>query len=230
MLELGYTILFISLISIILWYYYRALEKIGIKSKKRILIVIAVLSLWLIPHYFLTKTGFYSDFTEFPKIPIFMISPLFLFTFILFLKNKNSRVLDAIPIHIPIAYQSFRAVIEVLFYFTFLKGILPVQVTFEGVNYDVLFGLSAILMGIYAFQKNASKKILIIWNIIGIGVVAFAAFTFITSFYFPAIWGLSNSGVSPEFAQFPFLLLPSFFMPSAIFMHILSIIQLKKKC
>jgi fatty acid desaturase len=228
MLELGYTILFVTLISIILWYYHFALKKIGVKSKKRILIVVIILALWLIIQYLITKTGFYSNLSVSPRIPIFMITPLLFFTFIFLVKNRNNYIVDVIPIHIPIAYQSFRVVIEVLFYFTYIKGILPVQVTFEGINYDVLFGMSAILMGIYAYQKNASKKVLIAWNIIGICVVVFAAFTFITSFYFPSIWGESNSRISPDFVHFPFLLLPAFFMPSAIFMHVLSIIQLRE--
>lgn len=230
MLELGYSILFISLISIILWFYKRALQKLEIKRQKKIVITITILSLWLIVQYAIVKSGFYNDFSLPPRIPIFMIFPLFIFTFIFLIRNRKSKVLDVVPIHIPIFYQSFRVVIEVLFYFTFLKGILPIQVTFEGANYDVLFGVSAIVMGIYAYKNIASKKLLIIWNVIGIVVVGFAAFTFITSFYFPSIWGESNLGISEEFLNFPFLLLPSFFMPSAIFMHVLSIIQLKKKC
>ena len=192
--------------------------------------VITILSLWLIVQYAIVKSGFYNDFSLPPRIPIFMIFPLFIFTFIFLIRNRKNKILDAIPIHIPLFYQSFRVIIEVLFYFTFLKGVLPIQVTFEGENYDVLFGVSAIVMGIYAYKNIASKKLLIVWNVIGIVVVGFAAFTFITSFYFPSIWGESNLGISEEFLNFPFLLLPSFFMPSAIFMHVLSIIQLKKKC
>jgi hypothetical protein len=157
-----------------------------------------------------------------------MIFPLFLFAVVFLYRNKNSSLLHALPIHVPIFYQSFRAIIEVLFYFTFLQGILPVQVTFDGANYDVLLGISALFVGYYALRKSVSKRLLIVWNYIGIGVVGFAAFTFITSFYFPSIWGQENVEISQAFNQFPFLLLPAFFMPSAIFMHILSIIQLKK--
>ena len=35
MLELGYSILFISLISIILWFYKKALQKLEIKRQKK---------------------------------------------------------------------------------------------------------------------------------------------------------------------------------------------------
>ena len=231
MLKLSYTLLFVILWTLIMYYYNVVLKKtdVALKTKqKKLIIASIILSSWLIIQYTISESGFYHDLSLPPRIPLFMIFPLFLFTIIFLNRNKKSMLLQAIPIHIPIAYQSFRAIIEWLFYSTFLQGILPVQVTFEGANYDVLLGISAIVMGIYAFRKEASKKLLILWNYIGIGIVMFAAFTFITSFYFPSIWGLENSEMPQKFNQFPFLLLPSFFMPSAIFMHILSIIQLKQ--
>jgi len=228
MLQLSYVLLFVILLSIILWIVNLAMMRISLPTQRRkrtLGIIIITLLTWVTAQFALSKTGFYLDLSLPPRIPLFMIVPLFLFTAIFLFSNKRSKILNAIPIHLPVAYQSFRAFIEVLFYFTFLKGILPVQVTFEGANYDVLLGISAIFMGIYASRASASKKALIAWNVLGIGVVAFAAFTFITSFYFPSFWG--NTEISQEFNQFPFLLLPAFFMPSAIFMHVLSIIQLK---
>lgn len=232
MLKIAYFCLFSILLIIILFFYAKALKKSNyapLVNKKKLLAVLAIVSGWLFIQYLIHQTGFYHNLTLPPRIPLFMIVPLFLFSFIFLLKNRNSSILSNIPIEIPIAYQSFRAIIEVLFYYTYVQGILPVQVTFEGANYDVLLGISAILVGIYARRKNASIKFLIVWNILGIGIVAFAAFTFVTSFYFPSIWGQVDSVVIQEFNQFPFLLLPLFFMPSAVFMHLVSILQLTNK-
>ncbi|MEL6560721.1 MAG: hypothetical protein AAFQ94_21185, partial [Bacteroidota bacterium] len=217
--------------TIILMVYNAALKKTGVKPNtrlKKLLVPSIILSFWLLIQYLISESGFYHDLSFPPRIPLLMILPLFIFIIFFLRKNRNNQFIRSIPVYAPIAYQSFRVVIEVLFYFTFLEGILPVQVTFEGANYDVLLGASAIIMGIYASKKNTSKKVLISWNIIGIAIVAFAAFTFITSFYFPSIWGQESAEISQEFNQFSFLLLPLFFMPSAIFMHGLSIIQLRQ--
>ncbi len=231
MLELSYTLLLIVLLAIIIWTLNSTMKtnKVSLTKRKRLIaITLGGIFTWLIVQFFIFKTGFYSDTSLPPRLPLMMIFPLFLFTGIFLYQNRNHALLNAIPIHIPIAYQSFRAFIEVLFYFTFLKGILPIQVTFEGANYDVLLGISAIFVGYYAYySKKASIQKLILWNVIGIGVVAFAAFTFITSFYMSSFW--NNATISQEFIQFPYLLLPAFFMPSAIFMHVLSIIQLRNK-
>ncbi|MGW9684540.1 hypothetical protein [Flagellimonas sp. 2504JD1-5] len=230
MIKTSYVLLFGVLLLILLWGLINGLNKIGVSSSKRnravILTTLGIFS-WLALQYFIWTTGFYYDLSLPPRIPLFMVLPLFLFIVFFMFKNRNHKVLASIPIALPIAVQSFRAVIEVLFYFTFIQGILPVQVTFEGANYDVLIGLSAIVMAVYANRPNASRKVLLVWNIIGILVVLFAAFIFITSFYFPSIWG--DTGIPIGFNQFPFLLLPTFLMPFAVFLHVLSIVQLTQK-
>lgn len=228
MLKTSYYLLFIALWSVIMYIYYTNLkEYFGPTSTlKKVITASTVIIVWLLLQYFISRTGFYLEFSLPPRIPLFMIMPFFIFTIAFMVKNRSGKLLIAIPIVAPIAYQSFRAIIEILFYWTHLQNILPVQVTFEGANYDVLLGVSAIPMALYALRKDASKKVLIIWNYIGIAVVGFAAFTFISSFYFPEIWGGSQSNISIEFNQFPFLILPIFFMPSAVFMHVLSIVQL----
>ncbi len=230
MIKASYILLFVILLTILLWGLNNALLKRGSTTTKRnrilLLTLIGILS-WLTLQFFIWSTGFYYDLSLPPRIPLFMVFPVFLFTFLFLNRNRNHKVLTAIPIALPIAIQSFRAVIEVLFYFTFLNHILPIQVTFEGSNYDVLIGLSAIVMAVYANRPNSSRKILLIWNVLGILVVLFAAFIFITSFYMPSIWG--NTGIPLEFNQFPYLLLPTFLMPFAVFLHALSIIQLTRK-
>ncbi|MEX0313944.1 MAG: hypothetical protein AB3N18_07185 [Allomuricauda sp.] len=230
MIKASYILLFVALLIILLWGLNSALKKIGSTPSKRnrvlVLTTVGIFS-WLALQFFIWKTGFYYDLSFPPRIPLFMVLPVFLFIMTFIIRNRNHKIFASIPIAFPIAAQSFRAVIEVLFYFTFINGILPVQVTFEGANYDVLIGISAVPMAMYASRPNASKKVLLAWNIIGILVVLFAAFTFISSFYFPSIWG--NTGIPLEFNQFPYLLLPTFLMPFAVFLHVLSIAQLIQK-
>ncbi|WP_420603566.1 hypothetical protein [Flagellimonas sp.] len=230
MIKASYVLLFVILLVILLWTLNNAMKKIGVVHPKRnsaLAITFIGIFSWLALQLFVWNTGFYYNLSLPPRIPLFMVFPVLLFIVLFLFRNRNHSIIAAIPIALPVAVQSFRAVIEVLFYFTFLSGVLPIQVTFEGANYDVLIGLSAIAIAIYASRPNASSKVLIAWNIIGILVVLFAAFIFITSFYFPAIWG--NTGIPIAFNQFPYLLLPTFLMPFAVFLHVLSIIQLTRK-
>ena len=73
-----------------------------------------------------------------------------------------------------------------------------------------------------------SRKAVLVWNYLGLSVLASVIFLFVTSVYFPQFYGLSEM-MPKEFATAPFVLVAGFLMPSAVFIHVLSIIQLSKK-
>ena len=140
MIKISYILLFIVLWTVILIIYNTALKKVAIDQKsrfKKLLIPTVVLLSWLAIQFIISTSGFYHDLSLPPRIPLFMILPLFLFTIIFLRYKKDDQLLQVIPLYVPIAYQSFRAIIEPIFYFTHLEGILPIQVTFEGSNYDI---------------------------------------------------------------------------------------------
>ncbi|MCH7524563.1 MAG: hypothetical protein IIC74_06030, partial [Bacteroidetes bacterium] len=178
MLETAWGFLFTILLGIILWGYNSAMKKINIDKKtrlKRLGLILSVASLWLLYVFAVVQSGILSDASMPPKFPLLIIAPLFIFTGIFLFRKRNSTILHAIPSGLPIAYQSFRAVIEVLFYFTFLKGLFPEVATFSGYNYDILLGLSAPVVVYFSYKKANSEKLLIAWNILGLLIVAIAA-------------------------------------------------------
>ena len=67
-----------------------------------------------------------------------------------------------------------------------------------------------------------------IWNILGIIMVGIVGFVIATSTYFPSIWGSEAPLVSLDFFRYPYILIPGFLAPTAIFIHVVSLIQLRK--
>ncbi|UTW61001.1 hypothetical protein KFE98_13350 [bacterium SCSIO 12741] len=228
-LELAFYGLFVFLLWLIVKNALLAFDNVGydgIEKRKRILRFLGVLAMWLIYIGLLSASGFLNNLELPPRFPLLIILPLFIASGVFLWKYKRHPALHALPIHHAVGYQSFRIFIEVVFYGMFLEGVLPIVVTFEGYNMDILIGISAPIVALLVHKKWISRPLLILWNIAGIAVVLNAAFTFVTSFYFPSVWGEEQSMISSEFATFPYLLLPGFFMPSAIFVHLFSLVQL----
>lgn len=100
--------------------------------------------------------------------------------------------------------------------------------TFEGLNYDILTGLSAPLVAYYALSQNKWPRITaVLWNLAGLLLV--------TNIFLVAF--LSTPGPLRQFfneppntlvAYFPYVWLPAFIVPFAYLMHILSIKQIVK--
>ncbi len=233
MLELSYIGLSVLMSLVILWTYRNALNKhlenAAIRNR-RMGILFTFFIFWFGYLFFLSKQEILFNLDFPPKIPLLILLPLVVTTIVFYFRNRNDVVLLGIPISYPIYYQTFRILVETLLLYTFYKNIIPKEATLEGLNFDVVMGISAPIMAYFIF-KNENKYVLLakIWNMIGILMVAFVAFIIATGFYQPQIWGSDEPIVSMTFVKLPYLLIPGFLAPSAIFMHIVSLIQLRHK-
>jgi len=232
MLEINYVLLSLTMIIIIIVGHYMAgknyfddKKKLNSNTTKVALFLVGLIGYLAI----LSFTKVLTDFGLPPRFPIFLVIPLLLFCIYFYIKNRNNEFIQSIPLHWTAFYQSFRILVEFLILYTFMKGIMPVEATFEGYNFDIIMGISAIPIGLLIYKTGHKYKTLLrIWNIVGILMVLFVAVIIATNTYQPQIWGLTEPSVKTEFMQMPYLLLAGFLAPSAIFIHIISLIQLNK--
>ena len=118
--------------------------------------------------------------------------------------------------------------IESLFVWSVASNILHPNVTIEGYNYDMIFGLTALIMG-GLYWKNPRKwtKVARAWNILGLIVIASIIFLFMTTIYVPEMYGPNVAPFPTAFTGYPYVLVAGFLMPSAVFIHVLSHFQLR---
>lgn len=206
----------------------RTFENNSNRRNKKMLLLISLI-LWQVYILLIGKSGILQDYSLPPRVLLLCVLPAFLFTGIFLYKNKNNEWINNIPEHWLIFYQTFRIAIETLFVFSVAKGIMPAIVTIKGYNFDLIFAISAPIVGLYLYSKNTkSIKTALIWNYFGLLVIASILFLFITSIYFPQLYGSEISLMPKEFGLYPYPIVPCFLMPSAVFIHVLSIIQLSK--
>ncbi len=228
--QIAYTALTIIMVIIILVGYYKALQKSGTTanaSRNKTLYLLLAFLAWFIYLHFVSQNYFLYNFSFPPRFPLLVFIPTLLCIIFVPYINRNSPLVKALPKSWPVYYQTFRIFVEITIYYTFIAGIIPIQTTFEGYNYDILIGLTAPIIGYLAFQKKwLSEHALLIWNIVGILVLASVIVIAMTSFFAPQLWGSETPLIAKEFTILPYLLLASFLAPSALFMHSLSIVQL----
>ena len=197
--------------------------------KSKVILVLAFL-LWHTYLYFISMSGILADFSLPPRLPLLVILPLFIFSGVFVYRNRTKNWVQRIPVSWLIYYQSFRIAVETIFYFSIGAGVLPALVTFEGYNFDILFGCSALLVGFLAFRmKILTFKHLKYWNISGLLVLAEVIFVFMTGTFFPEVYGKTEPILTPAFTEYPYILVAGFLMPSAVFIHLLSIVQIKNR-
>lgn len=233
MLTAGYFGLSALLFFLIFLGYHKALKMSGMEAKarnKQFSETVLYLSIWVVAYLSsLSVTKILQDTSLPPRFLLLVFVPIIIVLILFYRKNKDNPVLHAMPKSWPVYYQTFRIAVEVLILYTFYKGVLPQTATFEGFNFDILMGISAPFMAYFIFKDPVKHKTLArIWNVLGIFMVLTVAFIVATSIYLPSFWGATEPLVKMEFLAFPYLLLPGFLAPSAIFMHIVSLMQLRE--
>ncbi|MFK7949654.1 MAG: hypothetical protein AB8G11_18830 [Saprospiraceae bacterium] len=232
MLEFGLIGLSLLMTIIIIVGYRSALYKtIADKTirNRRMGILIGFFIFWGIYLYILSSQQILFELSLPPRVPLLIFVPLIVVTTIFYFRNRNDEVLHNIPKTYPIYYQSFRIMVETLLLYTFYAGILTQKATFEGWNFDVIMGISAPFVAYFIYPKlDKYHSLAKAWNILGIFMVLFVAFIVATSFYLPSFWNSDTPTMSTQFVELPYLLVAGFLAPSAIFIHVVALMQLKK--
>jgi hypothetical protein len=127
-----------------------------------------------------------------------------------------------INMYLLLAIHILRIPIEFILYSLFKTKMLPREMTFIGYNYDIIFGITALvflIMGIF-FRKIFYFQIFRLWNIFGICSVLIVVILGILSSPIP-IQLIAYNQPNIAILQFPYALLPNLVVPLVILSHIL---------
>jgi hypothetical protein len=128
-----------------------------------------------------------------------------------------------------IGLQSFRIPVELILHRLYQEGVVPIQMTFEGRNFDIAVGISGLMLGVLCGRGwHIPNWILWVWNLGGLlllfNVVGIAVLSTPTAFrWFEA--GPPN--LLPS--TFPFVWLPSFLVQAALAGHLLVARKLRQR-
>ncbi|MDH4088956.1 MAG: hypothetical protein OEV74_08105 [Cyclobacteriaceae bacterium] len=198
-------------------------------KKKRIYRnTLIVLIVWTVLISTLSLSGLLSDFSTLPPRQLIVLAvPLVCIPWAISTKTAK-EIFKHIPAYRLIYLQSFRIIVEILLWMLFLESLVPVQMTFEGRNFDVLSGLSAPIVGYFVHQQRISKLFCVAWNLVCLGLLLNIVTTAILSMPTP-LRAFMNEPANTIVAKFPIVWLPGLLVPMAYGLHLASLRQLLTK-
>ena len=199
------------------------------KRQRTIFITGIILLVWPGLLNLLAYRGFFADFSKLPPRPLLAILIPLPFVLLFAFSKAGTKLIRVVPSHWLVFMQSFRIIVELLLLFAFLANKLPVQMTFEGRNFDVISGLLALPVGYLLLKKKPyAPKLAIAYNVAGflllLNILIIAVLSMPTPFRY-----FMNEPSNILVAQVPFILLPGVLVPIAYSFHIFSLRQLLVK-
>jgi len=188
-------------------------------------VLLSVVS-WLLVLAIFALSGYSFNLDQAPPLIFWtLIPPILIFWILLFLPTFR-RILIEIPKTWLFYAQSFRLVLDLIFWLGFLGAFVPRQMTFLWLNFDYTVGATALFAGYTFFGQRRQRKLEgVLWNVFGLFLLFNQVFLGYISLPFPK--QVIDSGLSSIFlSDFPFVWIWGLFIPFGFALHTSSLFQI----
>ena len=182
---------------------------------------VSVLLLYLGVPAVLVGVGALDRYDPLPAPALLLLLALTLVTVGLALSSFGVAFASSLSLAALIGYQVFRVPVEWLLHRLYLDGVIPVQMTYAGRNFDIVSGITAGLLAFWlASGRPAPRRVVLVWNVVGLALLANIVTVAVLSTPVPfRVFHEGPPNLVPS--TFPHVWLPSFLVQAALFGHVL---------
>lgn len=130
---------------------------------------------------------------------------------------------ERLAMHVPLAwlvgFQAFRIPVELMLHQLHVEGVIGVQMTYAGLNFDIVTGVSAVVVAALLAVERCPVWLVWLWNVVGLGLLITIVSIAVLSMPLPfrQFDGPANTMV----AGLPFVWLPTMIVLAALTGHLL---------
>lgn len=207
-----------------LYYAFDRTRNVDSNNSRFIFSVLAVF--WLFLTAYMASSGFVRDFEAIPPRLLFVILPPNIITLLLLLIPRTRALLMCLPIATLTYLHIIRVPVELVIWWLYLGGQMPEIMTFEGLNFDIVSGITAPFAAIFLLRQGTfHRKSAILWNVLALGLLVAVVYHAVLATPTPfQRYGFEQPNIAVFYL--PYVWLPAFVVPAVFFAHVVSLTQL----
>jgi hypothetical protein len=220
---MGSTIFFLAIILLIVLMILFGIWRSGPEGeaaatrRKWLIGAVAGLVCWLVIGAIVPMSGMLET-KMLPPPTLLFAGTCFLLAFAVAFSPIGKRLIN-LPIAFLVLFQGFRLPLELVLHNWYEHGTLPVQMTYEGHNFDIATGILAIIVGIWSMAGSAPRVAVWVFNLVGSALLLAVIVIAFTSVPLPVRQYLNDPPVLLPF-NFPFSWILSIAVTGALFGHL----------
>lgn len=168
--------------------------------------------------------GTLADATRRPPPMMIMMVAVVLGTVFVARSALGRRIATTLPLWAIVAAQAFRLPLEFVMREAAREGVMPVQMSFEGYNFDIVTGITALVLAVALYRGRVPRGFVLAWNLLGSLLLAVIVGIAIASL--PWVRAFGPDRVNDFILYFPYVWLPTVLVPAALFGHIAVFLRL----
>ena len=123
---------------------------------------------WMTGTWEAAASGIFQQWDRTPPPFAFLVLAILALACAISFSRLGARIASTIPLGALVLVQGFRLPLELAMHGMYRRGIMPVQMSYSGLNFDIVTGATAIAIGVLAFRGRVGRGIVTAWNILGL--------------------------------------------------------------
>jgi hypothetical protein len=175
---------------------------------------------WMAGFATLAEAGILARFDAKPPPLALALAGILIVSTVLGLSKIGDTFARGLPIGWLVLVQGFRLPLEWVLHRAALEGVMPVEMSYSGYNFDFITGATALLVGALAMRGKAPRALLYAWNILGSVLLANIVTIAVLASPMFHFFGTDPTHVNAWIAHLPFIWLPAVLVAAALFGHV----------
>ena len=139
----------------------------------------------------------------------------------------GTLLVRGLPLWALVGFQVFRFPLELVMHRAYLEGVMPVQMSYSGQNYDIVSGITAGVLGLWLGRREVPRWVVASWN--ALGLVLLVNIVTIAIVSTPVFGWFGNERLNIFVTYPPFVWLHAILVTAALMGHILVWRRLSEK-
>jgi hypothetical protein len=211
-----------GLVAALLWCVDTASKRLDESAESRhraLLTTVVVSAAWMVATWIAASSGVLRQWDATPPPLAFVVVGIVALAAVIAFSGYGDRLTTGLPIAVLIAIQGFRLPLEMAMHEMYERGVMPVQMSYSGRNFDILTGISAFIVAWLVARGIGRRWLIIAWNLLGLGLLVNIVTIAILSTPLFRYFGEDRENVWVNYPQFVWL--PAVMVLAALAGHLL---------
>jgi hypothetical protein len=132
---------------------------------------LVISALWMGLTWLAADSGVLLDFDATPPPFALLVLAIIGLAVTIAFTPYGTRLVLGLPVWTLIAIQGFRLPLELAMHGMYDRGIMPVQMSYSGRNFDIVTGITALVVAWLVATGRAGRRVALGWNILGLALL-----------------------------------------------------------
>lgn len=197
----------------------RRLAETDAARRRALTVTLAVATAWMTATWAAAERGVLRQWDATPPPFALLVAGIVGLAVAMAFTGYGTRLAHGLPLWTLVAVQGFRMPLELAMHTMYERGIMPVQMSYSGRNFDIVTGITAILVAWLVASRRGGRRLVLAWNVLGLALLLNVVTIAILSTPRFAYFGEERLNVWVTYP--PFVWLPSVMVLAALAGHLL---------